>query len=112
MEPTPEGAGTGAGTGERDVELTELTPTAVRRHPTRVAFATLGAIVLLAAAVGTLAARRDHNAPPLVLVPGGRSAATAAALPSGELFPSFGPLEYRLAITPPDLGSTAPVARL
>ena len=40
MEPTPEGAGTGARTGERDVELTELTPTAVQRHPTRVAFAT------------------------------------------------------------------------
>lgn len=110
MEPTEPGAdGLGAGSGP------VRAPASSGRHPARVAVASVGAIVLVAAAIGVISATGNGRArPPLVLHPAGNPPAKespAVADDSGGIALSA-PYRYRLAVTAPDLGADAPVARL
>lgn len=94
--------------------LAELTVPAhqdhfARTHPARTVIASLVAIALVAAVIGVITATGNDGSPPaLVLTPGRASTANAAS--PNVAFAS--PYRYRLAVTAPDLGSEAPVARL
>ena len=109
MEWTAENAGT---PGPGPEQISELgTPPKRRRHPARTVAASLTAVALLAAAVGIVATRGGGSSrPPLVLTPGAAAGKEApAGLDDGN---GSSPYRFRLAITAPDLGSDAPVARL
>jgi hypothetical protein len=84
-----------------------------RRHPARIAVASLGAVALIAAAVGVIAAAGDDDPRrPLVLMPDGPS--PVKGVPAGADISVGGgaPYRYRLGIAAPALGSDALVARL
>src|SRR5450755_4451959 len=84
------------------------------RHPVRIAAASLSVIALVSAAIGLAVASGTHGTrPPLVLSVGrGSRLAEPAAMNCAGCDPAASAYRYRLATTPPDLGSDAPVARL
>jgi hypothetical protein len=77
----------------------------------RIAVASLSVVALVSAAIGLAVANQTHGTrPPLVLRVGrGSQPAEPAASGRDLVAPSY---RYRLATSPPDLGSAAPVARL
>jgi hypothetical protein len=80
-------------------------------RPFRIAMASLSVVALVSAAIGLAVANEAHGTrPPLVLRVGRGSQPAEPAAAGRDLVAS--PYRYRLATTPPDLGSDAPVARL
>ena len=92
--------------------LVELTAPARRAHPARTLVASLGAIALVAAAIGVVTATGKRGSPPALVLTPGRASSTAQAAAASADGGFASPYRYRLTVTAPDLGSEAPVARL
>jgi hypothetical protein len=91
--------------------VARLVTAAMRRHPARAGVASLTAVALLVGAISAVVATRHHASPNLVLAPAVRSP-TGGVAASPSLDVGIASYRFRLAMTPPDFGSDAPVARL
>jgi hypothetical protein len=109
VQPTEPGA---TGPTSTDEPAAALVSSDRRRHPARLAAASLSVVAVLAAVVGVIAANGNDDARrPLVLVPGAASPVKEA--PAGaDIRVGGAPYRYRLGIASPELGSDAAVGRL